>query len=246
MTVLWSANGGSFSSTTSASTTYTAPSTTGDYTITLVATDEYDATVTVTADISVTASTSPTLSVTAPSTADRDETVDVSVTITNPDNDTVTVLWTAPSGTFADNDAESTTYTLPDEPGTFTVTCTLTDSADDTSSDTADIVVSNAAPTISLTVPSDLETTETASISASVADADGDTVTVRWTADGGSFANNTALSTTWNPPSTAGDYTLTLTATDEYDGESTATASIDVNKAPSVTITTPFFADRVR
>jgi hypothetical protein len=58
---------------------------------------------------------------------------------------------------------------------------------------------------------------ESVGVSAHVSDADeNDTLTFRWSADGGDFVNEKNNPTQWRAPNVAGKYTLTLVVTDGY------------------------------
>ena len=237
-TVLWSATGGSFGNTTSDSTTWTAPTTSGDYILTLVATDEHNSSTTDTATITVGDNASPTVSLIIPSTANREDVIDVEAVVSDPNGDDYTVLWTATGGTFANDDEDETTWTAPDTAGDYTLTLTATDTPGAETAVSQIVTVVNRAPTVTLTVPSTADRDEAISISATASDPDGDTVTVEWTANNGTFANSTALSTTFTTPDSPGTFTITLTATDEHDAVTVDTASVVVsNTAPTATLT---------
>ena len=240
VTVAWTAPDGSFGDASAASTTWTAPATAGNYTLTLTATDQYNAQTIATTMVTVSVNAAPTITITAPATATRGQVVNVSATADDADNDNIELEWSAPEGTFGDDEAALTTYELPNMPGTFRVTCTATDEHGASASAFADIVIANNAPTLSITVPSGVvDTDETITVSASASDADNDAITIRWTDNGGSFANDSAISTVWTPPLTAGTYRLTCTATDAYGATATASNMVTVNKVPSLSLNVP-------
>jgi N-acetylneuraminic acid mutarotase len=75
----------------------------------------------------------------------------------------------------------------------------------------------NAAPVIDSVVASStsVQTGASLSLTASVHDPNtGDTLTLAWTASGGSFSSPTAAATSWTAPSSTGVQTLTFTVTD--------------------------------
>jgi peptidoglycan-associated lipoprotein len=64
--------------------------------------------------------------------------------------------------------------------------------------------------------------------SATATDPDGDGVTYRWTAPGGTFAAPTAQNTNWTAPNQVGNMPITVTATDARGGTATATVIVQV------------------
>ncbi len=94
----------------------------------------------------------------------------------------------------------------------------------------------NRAPRVEriVTTPSSVVRGGEARVVALAGDPDGDPITVRWTATGGTFSDTTATSTTWTAPDTAGLYVLSVTVRDA-ELAVTDTVSIAVGNA-SVTV----------
>ena len=90
--------------------------------------------------------------------------------------------------------------------------------------------------------PTSVNTGATVTLDGTVTASGGGALTYAWTSSrGGSFTNAAAVDTTWTAPHTAGAATLTLTVA-EAGVANTASATVAitvVNRAPSVTITTP-------
>ncbi|GMU06687.1 Ig-like domain-containing protein [Corallococcus caeni] len=93
----------------------------------------------------------------------------------------------------------------------------------------------NEAPVIDALVAStnSLQTGASLSLAATVHDPDpGDTVTLAWTASGGTFSAPTAAASSWTAPASIGVQTLTLTLTDSQG--SAVSVSLAVNVAPDL------------
>jgi hypothetical protein len=128
LTYSWSATGGVFSDTTSPDTVWTAPTTEGWYTLTVEATDPYDASATVSFDLDVRVyygegnaevlidvNTWPVVSglVPDPTRIDVGETTNLNLTASDPDGDTLFYSWAATCvGTFSDTAIEDPSFTL--------------------------------------------------------------------------------------------------------------------------------------
>lgn len=128
LTYLWSATGGVFSDAASPDTVWTAPTTEGWYTLTVEATDPYDASATVSFDLDVRiyygegnaevlidVNTWPVVTglVPDPTRIDVGETTNLNLTASDPDGDTLIYSWTATCiGTFSDTAIEDPSFTL--------------------------------------------------------------------------------------------------------------------------------------
>jgi CubicO group peptidase (beta-lactamase class C family) len=149
--------------------------------------------------------------------------VDVAGTATDAENNTLTYAWSASPATgvaFATASAAASRVTFTDA-GTYTLTLSVSDGTL-TTTDTVQVVVNgvatptNTAPTVqagadaTVTLPNGLD------LAGSATDAENNTLTYAWTADpaaGVTFANAAAAATRATF-TTAGTYTLTLTAND--------------------------------
>ena len=88
------------------------------------------------------------ISITVPAQADSGETADILSTISNPNNNTLTITWKATAGDIADDSAEDTTITIPGTSTIIAVTCTVTTDANETATATAYITVGAPAANI--------------------------------------------------------------------------------------------------
>ena len=100
----------------------------------------------------------------------------------------------------------------------------------------------NQPPTVSATaVPGRVGGGGTVSLDGTAGDADGDSLTFAWSSDGGgTFADDSALDTTWTAPAATQSeqvVTLTLTVTDDGAGFASASATVTVVVEAAVTFT---------
>ena len=88
------------------------------------------------------------ISITVPAQAEPGETVDILSTISNPNNDTLTITWKATAGDIADDSDEDTTITIPGTANIIAVTCTVTSDANETATATAYLTIGDPAANI--------------------------------------------------------------------------------------------------
>lgn len=101
----------------------------------------------------------------------------------------------------------------------------------------------NLAPTLSL-ITSDPELVypgDSVALSVNAVDPDGDTLVFLWSATGGDFGRTDTSHTVWRAPSTAADYTVTVSVSDGNGHETTQSKLIKVlsSNAPAVSILVP-------
>ena len=240
VTVQWSATGGTIDNPTSLTPNFTAPPTSGPVTLTCTARDADGVEGSNTHVIVV--NSPPTVVITAPSQLEVDQDGNISIAVSDPNNDTVTVLLETSAGSIDNPTALSATITAPDTPQTITVTCTATDTDGLQTVETARItIVANQPPTLSITVPNTLEIGQTGNLRAVTGDPIGEAVTILWEAPDGVIGNPTALETTITA-SQPGQIMITCTATDARGATTTATATITVrqpNRPPTVQLNVP-------
>ena len=169
VTVQWSATGGAIDTPTALSPNFTAPATSGPVTLTCVATDADGVEGSNTHVIVV--NSPPTVTITAPSQLEVGQNGNITVAISDPNSDAVTVLLETSAGSIDNPTALNTGITAPATPQTITVTCTATDSDGLQTVETAQItIIPNQPPTLTITVPSALEIGQTGNLRATVGD----------------------------------------------------------------------------
>lgn len=226
----------------------------GDYTATVVVTDDDGGTVSVDSAQITAGNVAPTGSITgAPATSE--EGAEITLTAVPADagsEDTFTYSWSVekdgnpyalPGGT---DTTSSTLSFTPTDNGDYVATVVITD--DDAGAVTVvsdTITVTNVAPDVTLAGSSTVNEGSSASITTSVTDAgEDDTVfTYAWsvTRDGEAFTlpggTNTSSANFSFTPTDNGNYVVTVVVTDDDGGETTKTRSITVNNVnPNITI----------
>ncbi len=174
----------------------------------------------------------PTVNASVPGTGTEGSPVSFSVTASDPGPDTLTYLWSFGDGNSSTQ--QNPTHTYADN-GSYSVTVTVGD-GETTTQGSGTIVISNAAPTVSIGGDSTGVEGTAMNFTSTVTDAGvNDTHTYLWSfGDGGS-------STSANPSHTyadegPGSYTVGLTVTDNNGDSSSTTAAITVsNVVPTVT-----------
>lgn len=239
---IWRADRGTLQTTTDATTLWTSPSTAGDAMITLEAGDYRGASTTVRLLISVLAPNSvPIVVISATGTSFLPNT---GVTLTaqgrDVDGDPLTYAWTASGGTLSATNGPSVLWRVPASAGVATVTCLANDGRGGLASDTRLFDVSaspNNAPAVSISA-SRLVTAEGVKVSvlATGYDSDGDSVSYRWTATGGSFDGTSAAQTSWTPGAGSHTYSLACAVSDGRGKSATATVRIRVMETARINV----------
>ena len=177
-------------------------------------------------------------------------TLSPSVKVTDPENDTLSYAWTSNGGgAFDDAAIAGATWTAPAATASaqsITLTLTVTDAHSETATATVVVTVpasTSGSPTVSVTgAPAIVDGGEAVTLAGTAADPESDGLTYAWSSDGGgTFADATALDTTWTAPAAtlaAQSSTLTLTVTDDSSGANSAASAVVVivraNRAPEV------------
>ena len=205
--VTWTATGGSIT----AGGVYTAPFTSGTYTIT--ATSVEDTSKSASATVNVTESISVTISPESINLSPG-QTFTFSATVTGGSGNTE-LTWTATGGSIT---AEGV-YTAPSTSGTYTITAT---SVEDTSKSASATV--NVTESISVAISPEsvnLSPGQTFTFSATVTGGSGNT-DLTWTATGGSITTEGV----YTAPSTSGTYTITATSVEDTSKSASATVVV--------------------
>jgi len=218
-TVTWACTGGSITS----GGVYTAPATSGSYTVTATSTQDTTkkATATVTVTSTVTGVTvSPSTVSLLPGAAQA-----FTSSETGTGSYSKSVTWSCTGGTITSGGA----YTAPATSGTYTVTATSTQ--DPTKKGTAAVTVTSAISTVTISPTScGIYTGQTKTFTASLTGTGSYSNRISWTCSGGTVTS----AGIYTAPTSAGIYIVTATST--QDPTKSASASIVVN-VPTRTLT---------
>ncbi|WP_299490262.1 PKD domain-containing protein, partial [Acaryochloris sp. IP29b_bin.137] len=205
----------------------------GTYTVTVTASDEDGGSTSQTLDIQVN-NVAPNVDAGVDQTIDEGTALNFNGIITDPGLlDTQTVEWAFGDG--ATSGSLTPTHIFNDD-GIYTVSLTATDNDGATTTDTLTVTVRNIAPTIThLTGDTSINEGDTATFTAFATDPGDDTLTYTWDfGDGSPVRTGDSVDHTFT---NNGEYTVTLTVSDEDGGSSSETLTVTVaNIAPTVTL----------
>jgi probable HAF family extracellular repeat protein len=175
----------------------------------------------------------PTIEVTAPAAGDEGSAVPLHATVADPEGKPLEVTWSVTGGVLAGNGSD-TSLTLPDGPGSVTVTASTTDGTTPVSA-TAVVDVRNVPPAAEagddLTVAPGVAALLKGSASdPSAKDAGG--LTSRWDFGDGTTSTGLMVSHSWK---SAGTYTVRFTVTDPDGASTTDTLKVTVSSKPAPT-----------
>ena len=173
------------------------------------------------------------------------ETVTLSGTVSDPEDERLTYEWTHDSSlaiSLADDAALSTSFTAPAVTADTTVTFTLAVSDGDTSaSDTVAVTISkNRPPAVDAGQDQAVDKRATVTLSGTVSDPDNDPLAYQWTHDSSleiGLANATALTTTFVAPAVTTDTAVTFTlAVSDGIAAASDTVSVTIEAGPVPTL----------
>jgi hypothetical protein len=149
----------------------------------------------------------------------------------DPDNDTLSFLWQASGGAILGT-AQTILWTAPDTVGTYTVSCTVSDShgAQSSATDTLTVVQFINHPPVILNMhasPRKLDLSATSTIRCTAVDPDSDAVTYQWSVTGGSLSGS-GSSVSWQSPAIAGNYYGRCVVNDSLGGTVTDSIGLEV------------------
>lgn len=158
-----------------------------------------------------------------------------SVSASDPGADTLTYQWDFGDGISANGSTPTHTYAAD---GTYTVTLTVSDEDGGSTTEELSVVVTNGPPSIDALDGDQIgDEGGSFSFSASASDPGDDALTYAWTFGDGGTASGADVSHIYADD---GDFTVTLTVTDDLGASDSDTLAVVVNNvAPAVTISEP-------
>jgi hypothetical protein len=219
----------------------------GDYTVSATASTEGGASTTTSTTITVEAqNTAPTIDAIADQTVTEGETGQVSVSASDPDDDSLTLSKTSgPSFVTLTDDGDGTgsleIAPSSGDAGTYTVTVEAADGNGGTATEPFEVTVEaqNTAPTADAGSDQTVQAGDTVTLDASgSSDSDGSIASYSWTQTGGtsvSLSDASAAQPTFTAPDVTSDETLTFDVQVTDDDGATATDSVSVTVEPATT-----------
>jgi len=233
----WSGGvGGSYSSTTGNTVTWTAPATGGNVLAWCTVSDGFGGTAFGTVSVFVGPTNHPPLIATvsaSPASINVGSYSNACCRATDVEGNTLTYVWQATGGTFDTTTVRDVKWTAPATAGSYVLWVTVSDGKGGSTVGLVSITAlqPNRAPTISVMTPADgtdYGPGDTTTCSVTASDLDANPLTYKWTATGGSFTG-TGSSVTWKAPETAGTFTITCEVTDGKGGVGLASRTVTVS-----------------
>ena len=218
---------------------WTAPASTGSYTILLEVSDgenidEATLTVTVSSLPSITSLTA------APGTVSTGTSAGLSCAAVAPDDAALDYLWIPGSGTVTGTGA-NVQWTAPESTGTYMITCRVT-SGGESVEQSVNVFVNNPPVIDSLTgAPPALAPLEISTITCAAHDPDNPVLIYNWSAASGTISG-TGSEIYWTAPASTAVYVISCTVSDGEGGEASSSVNITVrlNEPPAIGSLTAF------
>jgi len=239
LTYSWSSVEGSTLVVSADSATWTAPVSTGLYSVTCSVSDNRPGG-TAEKSVSVQVATGPLITnmSVSPGTVPKLGQTYIVCEATAPDNGAMAYFWSVSSGTIAAAYASSAAWTAPDATGTYVAGCEVRVAGRDSAFAYGELVV-NTPPTLSAltAAPSLVSTGSVAALTCAASDPDGDELVYTWTSVEGSTLVVSADSATWTAPVSTGSYSVTCAVSDgKADGTAQLSVAVRVATGPVITL----------
>jgi len=152
----------------------------------------------------------------------------------DPNNDSLSYIWSASGGDIS-GEGPVVTWTAPYALGAYTITVKVIDGRGNeaTTQLTINVETVNYPPIIDSLIPKWWKVRKAVSttIECVASDPDGDELSYIWSTDGGNISGEGFI-VTWVAPNAYGDYTVTVTVTDDKGGEASKSITIQVCSCP--------------
>lgn len=237
----WTADGGALSSTAGTAVSWTAPSTQGTYTITVVVSDGSGS---VTASLQVVVTDSNYPNITKITVAPEGEIVvgetvsisceasdgTTSTSSTETTDPTLSYRWSCDGGSLSSTSGSNINWTAPSTAGSYKVTVVVSDGTnDDVGTQEMTVVYADVPIINSLSAsPAKIAVNKYSALTCSASDPNSLSLSYSWRANGGTLLSSTGTAVTWEAPATAGSYAVTVTVTNSKSASTSEVLNIPV------------------
>ncbi|HCC46560.1 MAG TPA: hypothetical protein DEQ38_00335, partial [Elusimicrobia bacterium] len=234
ITYTWSANSGTIADIAPGQIGWTAPDSTGTYTVSCEVADDQGATAR--RDLLVVVASAPIITVfTASPTSVSTGAASNLVCVATSAAASLTYTWDAASGTIAGN-GETAVWTAPVSTGVFTVSVSVSDAAGRHTEQELSIRANNPPVLAPLSaVPPIVNNLEISTITAAAYDPDGGAITYTWSATSGTIADIAPGQIGWTAPDSTGTYTVSCEVADDQGATARRDLLVVVASAPIIT-----------
>ena len=242
----WTTNLGTLQNINTTIPIFIAGNVEGTATITCQATDSGGAIGSATTNITIQRENQPpTIQLNLPDTVSTNTTTELSAEITDPEDDAIeSIIWTTTLGTLENANTVTPTFIAGSTAGTTAITCTATDSNQNSTTVTEFIIITaNLPPIIVITGPSEIFTGSSTELNSTITDPENDEIeSIRWTTTLGTLENATTTTPTFIAGNIEGTATITCEATDSSGKTGSTTTNITIqreNQPPTIQFNIP-------